>query len=176
MTKNSGAEPFCGAAVPVHTPLRIVTAAVMGEYVKRIMVALLAEIEALRDLGPTLEEGTTRGLADLRDLGIPYGPANWSDVPLSAASRKAYSRATARLERVGLVSRVPETRRDRVTHLRLTPAGLRWALALVGRRADRAALAEGLRRTTWGQELAAALTAGPSVCLPRVGPGHDHGS
>lgn len=133
----------------------IVAAAALDLYAKRILWALLGETEALRVLGPELERGESRPLAALRDLGIPYRPAEWAGAPLTGACRKAFSRATARLEAAGLVSRVTEENRDRVHYLRLTPAGLRWGLRLVGRRADRAALAEGLGRTTWGKSLAA---------------------
>jgi len=135
----------------------IVVAAALDPYAQRILRALLGETEALLALGLELERGECPALAALRDLGIPYRPAEWAGAPLTGARRKAFSRAAARLEAAGLVSRVTEENRDRVHCLRLTPAGLRWGLQLVGRRADRAALAEGLRRTTWGKAVAAAL-------------------
>jgi len=130
----------------------------LGRHAADILAAVLAEIEALRQLGIALEAGASRRLAQLRDLGIPYRPDDWFGGPLNWARRKAYSRAAARLEGAGLLLRITEPNRDRVTHVQLTAAGLRRALRLVGPRADLAAVAEGLGRTTWGKELAAGLT------------------
>ena len=164
MTEDLTRKRLWEVAMDAKAPTRVAAAAVLDEYAKRILVALLAEAEALRDLGPALEGGASRELAELRDLGIPYRPVEWCDAPLSCASRMAYSRATAQLEHAGLLSRVTDKRRNRVRYLRLTPAGLCWGLQLVGRRADPAAVAEGLRRTTWGKSLAA-------VVYPRSEPG-----
>jgi len=131
---------------------------VLDRHAADILAAVLAEIEALKHLGTALEEGASPRLAGLRDVGIAYRPDDWFGGPLSGARRKAYSRAAARLEGAGLLLRITEPNRDRVTHLQLTAAGLRRALRLVGPRADLAAIAEGLGRTTWGRELAAGLT------------------
>jgi len=133
---------------------------VLDRHAADVLVAVLAEIEALKHLGTALEDGASPRLTRVRDLGIPYRPDDWFDGPLSGARRKSYSRAAARLEGAGLLLRITEPNPDRVTHLQLTAAGLRRALRLVGPRADLAAIAEGLGRTTWGKELAAGLTAG----------------
>ena len=127
-------------------------------YATDILAAVLAGIETLPEVDAGLEGGATRWLAKLRDLGVPYQPDDWFDGPLSCARRKAYSRAAMRLEGAGLILRITQPNRDRVTHLQLTAAGLRRALRMVGSSANRAAVAEGLRRTTWGRELAVNLT------------------
>ena len=98
-------------------------------------------------------------LVQMRDNGIPYRPAEWYGIALDCAERQAYSRAAMRLEAYGVLRRITEPRRDRVTHLQLMPLGLRLALRLAGRRADRSAIAEGLRLTRWGKDLAASIPA-----------------
>jgi len=148
------------------TPRRPPHLMALDRHAADILAAVLAEIEALKQVGTALEDGASPRLAGLRDLGIPYRPDDWFDGPLSWAHRKAYSRAAVRLASAGLVLRITQPKRDRVTHLQLTGAGLRRALRLVGRRADLAAIAEGLGRTAWGKGLAAGLTAGrrPPSC------------
>ena len=132
----------------------------VNEYAEKILFGVLGEIEALPILEPMLTQGATPELVQMRDNGIPYRPAEWYGVPLDCAARQAYSRAAMRLEACGVLRRITEPRRDRVTHLQLTAFGLRLALSRAGRRADRSAIAEGLRLTRWGKNLAANLSAG----------------
>ena len=131
----------------------------VNEYAEKILFSVLGEIEALPILEPMLTQGATPELVQMRDNGIPYRPAEWYGVPLDCAARQAYSRAAIRLEAYGVLRRITEPRRDRVTHLQLTDLGLRLALSRAGRRADRSAIAEGLRLTRWGKDLAANLSA-----------------
>ena len=154
MPHQRSIAPAPGEPLGGKTPRRSLQAIPLDADGVDILVAVLAEIEALPYLGTELEAGATRSLAELRDVGIPYRPGDWFGGPLSPARRKAYSRAATRLEDAGLVLRVTEPNRDRVTHLQPTAAGLRRAMRLVGRRADLAAIAEGLRRTAWGGHLA----------------------
>ena len=163
-----GHKPVPEQAGGGNTARRSPRALALDRHAADILAAVLAEVEALKDLGRALEEGTSRRLAELRDLGIPYRPDDWFGGPLSWACRKAYSRAAVRLEAAGLIVRITQPKRDRVTHLQLTAAGLRRALRLVRRRADPTAVAEGLGRTTWGKQLAAGLTAGR--CSPSRDP------
>ena len=132
----------------------------VNEFAEKILFGVLAEIETLPMLRSALTQGATPELVGLRDTGIPYRPAEWYGVALDCAARQSYSRAAIRLEAHGVLRRITEPRRDRVTHLQLTATGLRLALSRAGRRADRSAIAEGLRLTRWGKDLAANLSAG----------------
>ena len=127
----------------------------LNEYGRNLLLSVLAEIKTLPALANPL------GLAEARDLGIAYKPAQWDSAPLDYARRQAYSRAALRLENLGVLRRITERHRDRVTHVQLTATGLRLALWLAGRRADRSAIAEGLRLTNWGKELAAKIRVKP---------------
>jgi hypothetical protein len=133
----------------------------ISEHARRLLRAILIEVEWLPAFGCDLPNGRTLELKGIRDKGIPYAPSKWDDVPLSDAQRQAYSRAAIQLQQYGLLERITESRRDRVTHVRLTPNGLRLALQLAGPDADRSAVAEGLRRTNWGRELAAGVPIEP---------------
>ena len=146
-------------ALGARPPRKIVTTVAMPRDARDVLLALLAEIEVFGELGGQVKTGTPRELVELRDLGIPYQPAAWFGGPLDGARRKAYSRAATWLEGAGLVLRTTQPRRPRVTHLQLTAAGLRRALELAGRSADRAAIAEGLGHTRWGQQLAGEIGA-----------------
>jgi len=127
----------------------------LNDYARNLLLSVLAEIKTL----PALVNPTA--LAQSRDLGIPYKPAEWGKAPLDYARRQAYSRAALRLENLGVLRRITERHRDRVTHVQLTATGLRLALWLAGRRADRSAIAEGLRLTHWGRDLAAKIRVRP---------------
>ena len=128
---------------------------------RKLLLSVLAGIETLPGLGDVLTRGTTWELVQLRDKGIPYQPAQWDNTPLNEARRQAYSRAAVQLENRGVLRRITEPYRDRVTHVQLTATGLRLALRLAGRHADRLAIAEGLRLTPWGKELAGAIRVQP---------------
>jgi hypothetical protein len=119
-----------------------------------ILCAVLAEIEAFAELDELVAHGPDPGALAMRTVGVPYRPAMWFSEPLTAARRKAYSRATERLEWAGLVRRVPGGEGRRVSRVQLTAWGLRRALELAGPGADREAVAEGLCRTAWGGHLA----------------------
>ena len=124
-----------------------------------ILLAVLAEIEALAVIEPHREIATDPALAPMLSMGIPYQPGQWRNHPPGVSERQALSRAVRRLEQVGLLVRVTEPHRDRVTHLRPTAAGLQRALQLAGSQADPAAVAVGLRETSWGRQLAALIAS-----------------
>jgi hypothetical protein len=123
---------------------------------QRLLRAMLAEIESFGELAEDVAHSQHVHMLGMRFRGVPYQPCQWF-APLTNAARMAYSRAARRLEDTGWVWRVTEERRDRVTHLQPTEAGLQLALELVPG-ADRAALARGLRHTTWGHALAERLS------------------
>ena len=149
------------AAMPTNKSRRMALGSIpVNDHAEKILFGVLAEIEALPIFGPALTRGATPELVQIRDNGIPYRPAEWYGIPLDCAERQAYSRAAIRLEAHGVLRRITEPRRDRVTHLQLTATGLRLALSRAGRRADRSAIAEGLRLTRWGKDLAANISAG----------------
>ena len=122
-----------------------------------ILRVVLAEIEAFGELPAIVAHGPDPGVVAMRNVGVPYRPGAWFSEPLTAARHKAYSRALERLECEGLVHRITGEKGQRVTQVQLTAAGLGQALELAGPGADRAAVAEGLRRTEWGDSLASAV-------------------
>jgi hypothetical protein len=130
----------------------------VNEYARSILLSVLVEIEGLPRLGDALKRGVTWELKQVRDQGIEYKPAKWNGVPLDEAQRQAYSRAVLHLEKFGIVQRITERHRNRVTHVQPTARGLRLALRLVGRSADRLVIADGLRLTNWGKELAVGIS------------------
>jgi len=119
-----------------------------------ILLAVLAEIEAFGELPEIVAHGPDLGVLAMRNVGVPYRPGIWFSEPLTAARHKAYSRATERLERAGLVRRITGEKGRRVSRVQLTARGLGRALELAGPGANRDAVAEGLRRTAWGGHLA----------------------
>ena len=128
----------------------------LNDRARAILNALLDEIETLGRLEQAEWEDFWRSgeYEDFRRVGVPYRPAVWFGGPLSWAARKGYSRAAKRLDWAGLVWRIMHRRCERVAYLQLTALGLRHALQLRGPGVDRTALAEGLRRTVWGADLA----------------------
>jgi hypothetical protein len=125
----------------------------ISEHARKLLRAVLIEIKSLPAFGHDLPNGRTLELRAIRDKGIPYQPSKWDDAPLNDAERQAYSRAALQLQMHGLLERITEQHRDRVTHVRLTPRGLRLALRLAGNGVNRLAITEGLRLTNWGREL-----------------------
>ncbi len=95
-----------------------------------VLLHVLAEIELFSTIDGLLFEMKHPYVEGVQQLGIPYRPAVWLGGPLSGSRRKAVSRATMKLALRGLVERMTQRRRDRVTHLRLTPAGFRLAIEL----------------------------------------------
>ncbi len=98
-----------------------------------------------------------RGNAFAREyptLGARYIPSKWAEwgrYALDAAGRQAFSRAARHLESLGLVVAVRQSG-GRLTHLRLTPEGLRVAVQLaaadgISPNLDR--LAQALAETQW---------------------------
>jgi len=128
----------------------------LNDKARAILNALLDEIETLgrREQTEREEVAWAGEYGDFRRVGVPYRPAVWFGGPLRWAARKAYSRAAKRLDWAGLVWRIMHRRCDRVAYLQLTALGLRRALQLRGPGVDRTALAEGLRGTVWGADLA----------------------
>ncbi len=125
-----------------------------------ILSAVLAEIELFAEMpDDAIDAGEPFAVTMCRE-GVPFTPAVWSGSRLPSARRVAFSRAAHRLAQRGEVVRVTERLRDRVRCLVLTPTGLARALALVGKKADRSALREGLQRTKWGRALARRLKGG----------------
>lgn len=69
-----------------------------------------------------------RGEGDI----VRYAPAAWFPETPTSARRKRWSRWTRRLARAGLLERITEPSRDRVTDVRLTPDGMDWLDEHVG--------------------------------------------
>ena len=63
---------------------------------------------------------------------VRYTPAVWFTDRATPARRQRWSRWTRRLARAGLLARITEPSRDRVTHVRLTPDGCAWLDEHVG--------------------------------------------
>ena len=82
----------------------------------QIAVALLLEIGRRSDI----------------ERAIEYAPGVWLDRKPTAKFRQRWSRWTRRLAHAGLIERLTETRRDRVTHVRLTKDGRIWILRNCG--------------------------------------------
>ncbi|MEQ8785115.1 MAG: hypothetical protein RIC55_02410 [Pirellulaceae bacterium] len=110
---------------------------------------MLADIEAFAE-APIDSPNTY--VVSMQVSGVPYQPNQWFG-PLTMAERKACSRAAKRLESEGLVERVTQRGRNRVTHLRPTAAGICSALETAEPQADRAAIVDGLRRMNWAGHL-----------------------
>lgn len=123
----------------------------------QILVAMLAEIEVFAEVSEDALQGNDSYVVAMISVGIPYSPATWFGEALTQAQRMACSRATRRLATQGLVERILEDHRDRVTHLVLTSQGLRQAFQIAGPDACSEAVMEGLQRTTWGRPLAILL-------------------
>ncbi len=119
---------------------------------EQVLAALLADVEIFAKLDALL---ITRSLdpyvASMVHRGVPYRPRVWFGT-LSWARTKAISRATMRLERDGFAVRIVELRRNRVTHVRPTLAGIRFMMDV--HHVPPEHIAAGLRRTRWGSALA----------------------
>ena len=118
----------------------------------QILLALLADLEVFAEI-EDLNTSKTAYVEEVKLIGIPYRPKTWFGGPLSSARRKDYSRAIAYLEIHGLVTCSVQPRRDRVTHLRLTPAGLRQAIQLAEGHVDLKQLAQALAWIDWAEDL-----------------------
>jgi hypothetical protein len=121
---------------------------------RTVLLNLLAQIEILPELDACVWDDPDQYPATIRTIGIPYKPRAWFDKSLDTSRRQAYSRATRWLEQAGLVRRIMEPHRNRITHLRFTLEGLITALEIAGPGADRLTIAEGLQLTHWGRKLA----------------------
>lgn len=60
------------------------------------------------------------------NVPVRYAPADWLAKSPTLARRKRWSRWTRRLAEAGLLERLTEPSRDRVTAVRVTEAGWRW--------------------------------------------------
>lgn len=118
----------------------------------RILLQMLAEIEVFSTIDDLLFETKHPYVPSVRRLGIPYRPAAWFGDPLSGTRRKAISRAAMKLAVWGFIERRTQNRRDRVTHLRLTPTGFRRAFHLADK-IDLRQLAQSLARIDWAEGL-----------------------
>jgi len=127
-------------------------------YERDLLLAVLAELDVLGSRTTKELCVGERHLAELLTRGVPYTPDDWCEQPLSAARRKAISRAAQRLESSGLLIRVTEPNRNRVTHLLPTLDGLLKAFRLTSQ-ADFKSIIAGLHRTAWGGRLAVLLQA-----------------
>ena len=128
---------------------------------KHILLAVLAELEVFSTLDETLFEKGNPYVWNVRHVGIPYCPAVWFGGRLSAGRRKSLTRATRKLTRKRLVRRVTEKRRDRLTHLRLTPDGFSQALQLADQKVEWQQLVESLAWIEWADDLWQALDQYP---------------
>lgn len=117
-----------------------------------ILYAVVAEIESFGAVDPVdIAMSISSFYLEMQTIGVPYQPSVWFS-RLPPAQRKRYSRATRRLERFVYLDRILERRRERVTHVRPTFAGLEWVVAKAGT-VHLADLAEGLRRCEWASKL-----------------------
>ena len=87
--------------------------------------------------------------------GVLYRPVVWFS-PMDICHRQRYSRECQALARDGYLIRKMEPLRKRATSLQPTLYDLTWPLREAPL-AKTLAVVEGLRRTTWGQELAELL-------------------
>lgn len=124
----------------------------LDRHQRDILLTVLAEVEVFAEVPEEVIDSDDPRIASMIGKGVPYTPAAWFKEPLSDAQRKALSRAARRLETQGLMRRITEPNRNRVTHLRLTWDGLQEACRLAPE-ADQAATREGLCRTAWGRDL-----------------------
>ena len=145
---NSADRDFRSSVEPDHFPQ-----GTTADLANTVLLVLLAEIEAFAEIPQALLDVPVAYAKQMMHMGVPYRPRVWFGGALSPRLRKMCSRGVDRLQRDGLVERITESKRDRVTHLRLTPEGLKRALALAEPDADRAAVVAGLRRTNWGGTL-----------------------
>lgn len=130
----------------------------INRHQRDILLAMLAELEVLGSRTQHELRNANTHLVDMRNHGIPYTPDDWFESPLPAARRKALSRAAQCLESRGLLIRLTETNRNRVTHLLPTLDGLLRAIRLTSQ-ADFISIIAGLQRTAWGGRLAVLLQA-----------------
>jgi hypothetical protein len=119
---------------------------------RELLLILLAEVEILGEVVTTRRTAGDNSSA-VSGRGVRYEPSRWFGQRMSQTRRKSFSRAARRLSDRGLVIRATEPKRDRVTHLAFTANGLKQAMTLAGRDADRSAVIAGLRRTAWGRAL-----------------------
>ena len=117
-----------------------------------LLLIVLAEVEVLGELVTTRKTAGDNS-SPVSARGVRYEPSRWFGQRMSQTRRKSFSRAARRLSDRRLVVRATEPRRDRVTHLAFTANGLKQAMTLAGRDADRSAVFAGLRRTAWGRAL-----------------------
>ena len=77
-----------------------------------------------------------RLLMSIRDVSqtssVRYRPAVWLQEKPTPSRRQRWSRWTRRLATAGLLERICEPSRDRVTHVRITPDGIAWLDEHVG--------------------------------------------
>jgi hypothetical protein len=119
---------------------------------EQVLAALLADVETFAELDALLiTQSLDPYVASMVHRGVPYRPRVWFGT-LSWARAKAVSRATMRLERDGFAVRMVELRRNRVTHVRPTLAGICFMMDV--HHAHPEHIAAGLRRTRWGPGLA----------------------
>jgi hypothetical protein len=136
---------------------------------QRVLIAMLADIEVFAEIDPAvIDSSPDPYILGMVHSGVPYKPSAWFGCVTNTESH-VLGRATRRLERQGLVTRVIESKRDRVTHIRPTVAGLLSAIRaakeanvtmVAAKEANVGMVAAGLRRTNWGQLLADRLDEG----------------
>jgi hypothetical protein len=112
-----------------------------------IVSAIKAEIVKWLEMSPESARGR-RELADARECIAAYDPAGWLNTGgLSAAERKAFSRAAERLEAAGKIERLADGVRTVALRL-IDPAWLAKVKATAAARD--AKHAEDARRASWG--------------------------
>jgi hypothetical protein len=124
MTPQKGAGTICPVSTKTARPRQL------SPVEETVLLAVLAEMETFAEIDESLLDSPQPYLVTMRQSGIPYRPDAWCHARLSAARRKAFSRAAVRLERRGWLVRLTQLSRDHVTHLRLTERGLALALTL----------------------------------------------
>lgn len=133
----------------------------------QILVAMLAAIETFGEIDPNrVARCLERDIVGMVKHGVPYQPDTWFP-GLTMARRKAYSRATMRLEGNGLAVRITEPHRDRVIYVRPTLSGLLIAFE-IAEHANPDTVYAGLRRTRWGDALADDLVRALELSAPQT--------
>lgn len=157
---------------PIQNPTGIIIVTKADRDGDHILLCILAELETFSTIDNGLFESNHPYVRTVQHVGIPYCPGLWFGGPLTGGRRKAISRATMKMARDRQVERITEKRRDRVTHLRLTPSGFKRAMELANGHCELGQLMNSLARIDWSDEIWNELdlfTLEQSTCKSKTG-------
>lgn len=130
-----------------------------------VLESLLREIEKFGRL-PEWRRRLTNPEAEQMILrGVRYKPSRWTSEAITPARRVQLSRTIRRLDATGLVTRLTERGRDRVSCLQFTTGGLSLALNLADGAVNFDAVIDGLDLTDWGQLILESFDPLPPIDL-----------